>query len=153
MSRRMYLACVVCLFGAASLVQPANAQETAGRTIKVHVTYTGSGTVDDSHKIFVALWDTPDFAQKGSHEIPVGIQSTNSKTGTVTFADVQKIPAYISAGYDPAGKWDGQSGPPPEGASLGMYTKNPPNPEPINVEAGKTAHIELKFDDRVKMMQ
>src|SRR6476659_7831054 len=34
----------------------------AGRTVQVDVNYTGSGTVDGSHKIYVALWDSADFS-------------------------------------------------------------------------------------------
>jgi hypothetical protein len=33
-----------------------------GRTIQVDITYTGSGTVNASHKIYVALWDSVDFS-------------------------------------------------------------------------------------------
>ena len=63
----------------------------------------------------------------------------------------KKVPAYVSAAYDPKGEWDGQSGPPPEGSSLGLYSKTPGQPEPIEIQPGKTATIELSFDDRVKM--
>src|SRR5687767_5011236 len=76
-----------------------------GRTIQVDITYTGSGTVNASHKIYVALWDSADF----SGGPPVEVKSLDSKTGTVALTDVQKVPAYVSAAYDPTGKWDAQS--------------------------------------------
>src|SRR5690242_19160879 len=87
----------------------------SGRTIQVDVTYTGSGTVDAAHKIYVALWNSPEL-----DSVPVDVQPLASKTGTVTFKNVQTVPAYVSAAYDPTGKWDAQS-PPPSGSSLGMY--------------------------------
>jgi hypothetical protein len=130
---------------------PQQAQEKGG-AIRVQLDYTGTGTVDASHKIFVALWDSPDFAQPNSHVIPVAVESTTSKTGTVTFSDVKKTPAYVSCAFDTTGKWDGQSGPPPAGASLGMASTNPPTPEAIDVSSGKTAKVKITFNDSVKMM-
>jgi len=44
-----------------------------------------------------------------------------------------------------------RKGPPPPGSSLGMYSKTPGQPAPVKVEAGKTANVELTFDDTVKM--
>ena len=117
-----------------------------GRNIQVDVTYTGSGTVDASHKIYVALWDSPN----SDGAPPVAVKSIDSKSGTVTFSDVEKVPAYVSVAYDPTGKWEAQS-PPPSGSSLGMYSSNPPTPDPVNVEPGKTAKIKISFDDSHKV--
>ncbi|HEY6390653.1 MAG TPA: hypothetical protein VIX89_05220 [Bryobacteraceae bacterium] len=122
-----------------------------GLTLQVQLHYTGSGTVDAKHKIFVALWDSPDFSGPNNSGPPVAIQSTTSKNGTVTFSDVQKTPAYVSAAYDPTGQWDGQSGPPPSGATIGMYSKAPPKPDPIAITPGKPAKVTLSFDDSTKM--
>jgi hypothetical protein len=128
--------------------QIGNAQDKT-RTLKVNLHYTGSGTVDDKHKICVFLFDSPDFAQ--GNAMPVGMQMTASKDGNVTFADVSKSPAYIAAVYDPTGAYDGQSGPPPSGSSLGMYTKEPPAPGPIEIAEGKTVEVDVTFDDTAKM--
>ena len=139
MTRRFY--CVLAIFLATPL-----AVAQAGRTIQVDISYTGSGTVDASHKIYVALWDSADF----DGGPPVDVRSLNSKTGTVTFQNVQTVPAYVSTVYEPSGKWDAQS-PPPSGSSLGAYTTKPPAPAPIQVEPGKTAKVKLTFDDSVKV--
>ena len=117
-----------------------------GRTIQVGIAYTGSGTVNASHKIYVALWDYADF----NGAPPVAVTSLDSKSGTVTFTDVQKVPAYVSAAYDPTGKWEAQS-PPPSGSSVGMYSTNPPTPTSIEVEPGKTAKVKIAFDDSNKV--
>ena len=122
------------------------AQTNAGRTIQVDVNYTGSGTVNASHKIYVALWDSTDF----SSGPPAAVKSLDSKKGTVTFSDVQRVPAYVTTAYDPTGAWDAQS-PPPSGSSLGMNSKNPPKPEPVDVAPGTTGKAAITFDDSVKV--
>jgi hypothetical protein len=122
------------------------AQTSDKRTIQVDVSYTGSGTVDAGHKIFVALWDSSDM----SGGPPAEVKSLDSKKGTVTFSSVQKVPAYVSAAYDPTGHWDAQS-PPPSGSSLGMHSKSPPNPDAINVAPGKTVKVSITFNDAVKV--
>jgi len=136
------------LFLLGSVIAAAKARPD-GRTIQVDVRYTGAGTVNASHKIYVALWDDPGFASPGG-DPPVAVQPLDSASGTVTFSNVQKVPAYISVAYDPTGSWDAQS-PPPSGTSLGMYTTNPPKPEPISVDSGKTVKITLTFDDAMKV--
>jgi hypothetical protein len=141
---KMSTSCVTLLLFLLGTVLAA--AQTNGRTIQVDVTYTGSGTVDASHKIYVALWDSADY----NAGPPVATKSLDSKNGAVTFSDVQKVPAYVSAAYDPTGAWDAQS-PPPTGSSLGMYTKNPPAPEPIDVSPGKTAKVKITFDDKIKV--
>ena len=139
MKTRFRLTLGLLLFGACAFSQN-------GRTIQVDVTYTGSGTVDANHKIYVALWDSAQMNEGP----PVAIKSLESKKGTVTFTDVQKVPAYVSTAYDSTGHWDAQS-PPPSGSSLGMYTLKPPTPEPIDAGPGKTAKIKLTFDDTNKV--
>jgi hypothetical protein len=133
---------VFALFSVCALGQTSANQ----RTIQVDINYTGSGTVNANHKIYVALWDSSDM----SGGPPVAVLSVNSKKGAVTFSAVQKVPAYVSAAFDPTGAWDAQS-PPPSGASLGMYSKNPPNPEPIDVAPGKTVKVAITFDDSAKV--
>lgn len=116
------------------------------RTIQVDVTYTGTGTVDSSHKIYVALWESADLTSGP----PAAVQSVASKKGRATFSNVQKVPAYVTTAYDPTGRWDAQT-PPPSGSSLGMYSKKLPNPEPIDVAPGKATTVAITFDDSVKV--
>jgi hypothetical protein len=140
MLRRLLTMCGGLLVGA--LV--ASAQQ--GLTLQVQIHYTGAGTVDSAHKIFVALWESEDL--EGGP--PSDVKSATSKDGTVTFDDVKKTPAFVSAAYDPSGNWDA-SGPPPSGASLGMYSKAPPKPDPIPLTPGKPAKVTITFDDTVKV--
>ena len=137
----------VFLFLATAL--PQQAQEQGG-SIRVQVHYTGKGTVNQSHKIYVALWDSPSFAEPNANAIPVAVKWVASENGIVTFSDVKKSPAYVSCAYDPAGKWEGNSAPPPD-ASLGMYSNAAMQPSPINVAPGKTETAQITFDDSVKI--
>lgn len=143
-------AAVVIFLCAAFTLQYGKAQEGSPlRGLRVKVHYTGSGTVDDKHKILVFLFDSPDFGRK--EVMAFAVMSTASKDGTVTFHDVTKSPAYIGTVYDPKEGYAERQGPPPPGSSLGMYSKTPGTPAPVRVEAGKTIDVELTFDDSVKM--
>ncbi len=151
MKRYLVLVCGLVFLGLLfAWPRQAAPQDTSkSSTLEVHVNYSGSGTVDEKHKIYVVLWDSPAFVN--GEAMPIELKPTASKHGSVTFSDVKKAPAYVSAAFDPNGQWDGQSGPPPEGSSLGLYSKTPGKPEPIDIAPGKTASIELSFDDSVKM--
>ena len=149
MKANVFAICVVvCGFLLASPCVAVGQEVGTVSKLEVHVKYSGAGTVDDKHKIYVALWDSPDFANKDM--VPSAVQATSSKDGTVTFDDVTKTPVYVSAAYDPSGQWDAQSAP-PEASSLGLYSKTPGTPAPIDLKKGKKTAIDLAFDDSVKM--
>src|SRR5690242_20129747 len=99
MNRRNFMLVGASLFPAFA----ANSQGN-GASLIVRLTYTGSGTVDESHKIYVALWDSPDFVKEGSAE-PMAAKPISSKSGSVHFDDIQKNPVYVSMAYDPTGAW------------------------------------------------
>src|ERR1039458_9577590 len=67
----------------------------APRTLKVKLNYTGTGTVDEKHKIIVFVFDSPDFMQ--GNAMPVGSQQASAKNGTVTFMDLASSPVYATA--------------------------------------------------------
>jgi hypothetical protein len=143
MSKHLRVTLGLFVLFAASITAQTSADK---RTIQVDVSYTGAGTVDAGHKIYVALWDSSDM----SGGPPAEVKSLDSKKGTVTFSSVQTVPAYVSTAYDPTGHWDAQS-PPPSGSSLGMYGKKPPTPDAINVDPGKTVKVAITFNDAVKV--
>jgi hypothetical protein len=105
--------------------------------------------VDENHKIFVFLFDSPDFVQGDA--IPFASQSATAKDQTVRFSNLSAPTVYVVAAFDPKGAYDGMSGPPPSGSSLGIYSKETGKPASVNLEPGKTAGIELAFDDSTKM--
>jgi hypothetical protein len=149
MKKGFYLVLAILLAG--SVFQYGRAQnKKTDRALTVKLHYTGTGAVDDKHTIRVFLFDSPDFV-RGGGPIPFAMQSSTSKNGTVTFSDTAKSPVFVSAVYDPAGAYDGQSGPPPSGSSLGLYNKTAGEPAPVSIDAGSSATIDLPFDDSVKM--
>ena len=119
------------------------------RVLKVKVNYTGSGTVDAKHPIYLFIFDSPDFMQ--GNGMPIASTTATAKDETVTINDLQTSPVYVVAAFDPEGKYDGQSGPPPAGSSMGMYFKDPGKPEPVKIDPGQTVQIDLPFDDSFKM--
>jgi hypothetical protein len=146
---KRYLAVSAALFlsSFAGFAQTAAAHK--GSALQVHVKYTGSGTVDQAHKIYVALWDSPDFVKPSSNLEPFAVAPLTSKSGTVNYQDVAHNPVYVSMAYDPTGKWDAQEEP-PTGTSLGLYATTPGIPAPVQLEPGKTTKISATLDDSLK---
>ena len=138
------------LFSIAAM-QLSRAQEkpSSGGSVQVKLNYVGSGQVAERHKIWVFLFDSPDFVRGGA--APFGSKGTATKDGAVTFTDVAKSPVYVGTVYDPTGRYDGQSGPPPSGSSMGIYKKTQGEPAPVTVETGKNVSVDVSFDDTVKM--
>jgi hypothetical protein len=83
--------------------------------------------------------------------MPIANQAATAKDQTLTFSGLSAATVYAVAAFYPKGGYDGMSGPPPAGSSLGMYSKEPGTPGAVNLEAGKTAHVDLAFDDTAKM--
>ena len=77
---------LLCLAGVS---QPGKAQEkpAAGRTLKVMLHYSGAGAVDEKHKIFVFVFDSPDFIQR-EDAMPIANDSGTAKDATLTFSNV-----------------------------------------------------------------
>ena len=40
-------------------------QSNASYTLEVRMNYTGTGTVDEQHKVYTVLWDSADFVKGG----------------------------------------------------------------------------------------
>lgn len=129
--------------------EKASEKAPAGRTLKVKLKYTGPGTVDEKHKIFVFVFDTPDFVRR-EDVMPIAFDSGAAKDATLTFADVATSPVYLIAIYDPTGGYEGMSKP-PTGCYLGIYGTTPGEPGAIAIEAGKTTQVDVAFDDTIKM--
>src|ERR1017187_8142118 len=65
----------------------------AGRTLKVKLKYTGPGTVDEKHKIFVFVFDTPDFVHRsGSSVLQLHLEKY---TGPGTVDEKHKIFVFV----------------------------------------------------------
>jgi hypothetical protein len=51
----------------------------ADSKLQVNLKYSGAGTVDEKHKIYVVFCDSPDFVK--SHMMPLAVQPASSKDG------------------------------------------------------------------------
>jgi hypothetical protein len=127
---------------------PYAGQEQGG-TIRVQVHYTGKGAVNQSHRIFVALWNSPAFAEPDPKGKPAAVKDVVSKDGIVSFSHVKESPLYVSCAYDPAGRWDGRAAPPND-VSIGIYGNAALQPQPVHATPGALTNIEITFDDSVK---
>lgn len=147
---KKYLGAIVALLllTLATNAHPGQTAAPAARTLKVQLHYTGTGTVDEKHKIYVFLFTSTDFMQGDSQ--PISTSTASSKEETITLSDLTASPLYAAVVYDPSGDYDGQSQP-PAGSSTALYAKTPNVPDPIEIEPGKTVAITLTFDDTHKM--
>src|ERR671927_128852 len=99
---RKYL-CLV--FGFFLLMSLKGQQEKGSRRLQVKLHYTGAGTVDEKHKIFAVLFDTPNFTSNGGGAIPIMLKAATAKDEMVAFSDVTTSPVYAAASYDPSGNY------------------------------------------------
>jgi hypothetical protein len=119
-------------------------------TLEVRVTYTGAGVVDPAHKLYVMLWDTPDFAKDDSKLKPLDAKAVTTKSAAVRFTKIKKGPVYISMVYDPQGGYTGKV-PAPANASIGLYSSEQGIPTPIELKPSQTASITARLDDSTKL--
>src|ERR1035437_2151302 len=103
--------------------EKAPEKAAASRTLKVKLNYSGPGTVDEKHRIFLFIFDTPDFIRV-ENVMPIAFGSGTAKDATVTVSDLSTSPVYLIAIYDPTGGYEGMSKP-PAGCSLGIYGTTP----------------------------
>ena len=109
-------------------------------SVRVIVKYTGKGSVDESHRVWLWLFDSPNF---GPGSMPIAELSVGKNGDTVTFGSVAAAKVWIAAAYDEHGAMSG-SAPPPSGTPVGIYASTTGAPE--GVKPGDKPAI-LTFDD------
>lgn len=125
-----------------SVAAMAAAAERPGE-LNLTVTYKGKGDVDDTHEIFVWLFDNPNI---GLSSQPIATDVLKKNGGALKFADLAVTPVYVAVAYDEKGDYDGTSGPPPPGTPVAIYsTDGKGTPAPIDVKG--TAQVNMTFDD------
>ena len=117
----------------------------AAESVKVKVTYTGQGNVDQTHQLWIWLFDTPDI---GPGAMPVAQLSLAQNGGAVTFSEVGAAKVWIAAAYDEKGGSTGE-GPPASGSPIGVYTTGTPAPAPVT--PGAPGEVLLTFNDSLRM--
>ena len=119
------------------------AQETGN--LKVTVTYTGAGTVDGTHEIYVWLFDTPNITADSA---PLASDVITASGGTATFSGLPKE-VYIAAAFDEKGDYDGTSGPPPPGTPITIYGEM--GAAKAVPTGGADAAVTVTFDATIRM--
>lgn len=122
---------------------PAIVAQESGK-LKVTADYTGSGTVDATHEIFVWVFDTPNI---GPDSVPIASDVVTTNGASLTFSGLPKE-VYLVAAYDEKGDYDGTSTPPP-GTPITIYgdmgvAKAIPT-------GGADAAVSVTFDATVRM--
>ncbi len=164
MKRRNAALLASTLFCVFAVTQLGVCAATTHSTLKVKLNYTGVGTVDENHKIYVLLFDTNPFTASSlvdstSEMTPpattAGVShilrrfSASRKDGTITFDFLRSSAVYAAAFVDRNGSYDGHSDP-ASGAPMGLYRKAPDKIQPIRLKGGKSVRIVLAFDDSTK---
>jgi hypothetical protein len=126
------------------IASPVIVAQEAGK-LKVTVAYTGAGTVDATHEIFVWVFDTPNI---GPDSVPIASDVATASGAALNFSGLPKE-VYLAAAYDEKGDYDGTSGPPPPGTPIVIYgdmgvAKAIPT-------GGADASVDVKFDATVRM--
>ena len=122
----------------------AGARVAAG-TVKVTLDYKGKGTVDDSHRLWVWLFATPDI---GPGSMPIAELSVDKNGAIATFDGISEERVWIAAAYDEKGSMSG-SAPPPSGTPVGLYVGSDGTPR--SVVTGDSTVAVLTFDDSFRM--
>jgi hypothetical protein len=139
------------------------------KTLKVKLNYTGTGPVDQKHRIYVLVFDADPFTAEvlaeasakpaAKTETPaagkerktanvLARQGATGKDQTLVFNGLTAPTVYAVAFYDKNGDYDGRKDP-GSGSPMGVCGA-PGKPEPIPLQAGATIKITLGFDDSTK---
>lgn len=115
----------------------------AAESLKVTVKYTGKGQVDQDHRIWIWLFDSPDI---GPGSMPIAEGSVDANGSVATFEGLSNDQVWIAAAFDERGGFAG-SAPPPSGAPIGIYGTAAGEPAPVKPGADAV----LTFDDSIRM--
>jgi type 1 fimbria pilin len=138
-----FVACVLAAHLSASPA-PHDAAAAAG-SVNVTVKFTGKGVVDQNHRLWVWLFDTP---QIGPDARPVGELSLDENGGDVTFTGVGEARVWIAVAYDVNGGFSGQA-PPPSGSPVALHATDTGAPAAVTPGEGTT--VGITFDDSFRM--
>jgi len=146
---RARMVCALAMLGVLGILTSGNAragQEAASGKLSVVLNYTGSGTVDQDHRIWIWLFDTPNISTD-SQPLATGVVSSNG--AAYKFVGLPKD-VYIAAAYDEKGGYDGTSGAPPSGTPYTIYGGGSGAASAVPT-GGDTASVTVSFDDTLRI--
>lgn len=132
----------------ATLIAPASGAvipRTRSNDLSVTVTYTGKGTVDASHRIWVFLFDTPDITVESE---PIDVQSIEANGKATVFKGLSREVVYIATTYDHTGVY--ADGVPSPETAVGIYSTDGKGTA-AGVKTTGAAKVSIKFDDSQKV--
>ena len=141
---RLLLGATLVVAGLTAAVRADGVARGAAGDVNVTVKYTGKGTVDASHRIWVWLFTSPDI---GPGAIPIAEASIDKNGGVASFANVGADQVWIAIAFDEAGGFAGAA-PPPSGSPITLYTDAK---GPAAVTPGAAGKVTVAFDDSQRM--
>ena len=153
MSRSVFARIVSGLARAGRCVvgEPACGQDKPAESGKlaVSVDYTGKGTVDKDHHLWIWAFDNPD-SSTWADTTPLAV-GTLTENGATTSSPALPKQVYLAAAYDEKGGYDGTSGAPPlahQSPSMAQTAGGPAGAVPTG---GDDATLKFTFDDSFRM--
>jgi hypothetical protein len=140
----MHLSTAVAASAGARVALGDAAVAKAAGTVKVSITYTGKGTVDTTHRIWVWLFDTPDI---GPGSMPIAELSLDANGSVATFEGVGAKRVWIAVAFDQSGTMHGNA-PPPSGSPVGVLLSADGSPRSV---APDDEAVAVTFDDSQRM--
>jgi hypothetical protein len=142
------LAALLALGGAAARAQQPAAPEPYNGKLQVVVDYTGQGTVDAEHGVWIWVFDNPNI---GADSSPIGIGVVKENKTAYKFSSLPKT-VYLAVAYDDKGGYDGTAAAPPTGTPIRIYgvTAQGTTATPVTT-GGDDVTATVRFDDSVRM--
>jgi uncharacterized protein (DUF2141 family) len=117
--------------------------------LAVSVEYTGKGTVDNDHHLWIWVFDNPDSSTWADSQ-PLAVASVTENGASHKFASLPKQ-VYLAAGYDEKGGYDGTAGAPPSGTPVSVYGATAGDSAAAVTTGGDDAALKFTFDDGFRM--
>ncbi len=147
-ARALITIVIVALTLSANLLAGKNQPAQTGN-LAISVEYTGKGTVDQDHRIWIWLFDNPDSSTwPDSSPLAVAMLTENGASNKFTGLPKQ---VYFGTAYDEAGGYDGTAGPPPAGTPIMVYGMADGGTAKAVETGGDDAAVKATFDDSVRM--
>lgn len=146
-SRRALVGAALMLAGLASTAVRAGALDARAEAgdVTVTVKYSGKGTVDANHKIWVWLFTSPDI---GPGAMPIAETSVDKNGAPASFVNIGAEQVWIAVAYDEGGGFAG-SAPPPSGSPVSLYSGD--GKGPTAVTPGPKAKVTIALTDATRM--
>jgi hypothetical protein len=146
--RALLVIIVVALTLSASLLAGQAGPAQTGK-LAISVEYTGKGTVDTEHRLWIWVFDNPD-SSTWPDSTPLAVAMLTENGATYKFSGLPKQ-VYFGAAYDEAGGYDGTAGPPPAGTPISVYGMAEGGMAKAVDTGGDDAAVKATFDDSFRM--